>query len=194
MGLAVADSAQGDPRPLYTIGHSTRSVGELIDALRAWHVDTVVDIRHFTRSRRNPQFNEDALGPALRDAGMAYLALPGLGGRRGRAKDPSSENAGWQHAAFKNYADYAMTAPFAEAFETLLTEAARSTCAVMCAEAVWWRCHRRIVADHAIARGIPVVHIFTAAKADPAALTSFARIARRRPRVIVHYPEPRPDG
>jgi uncharacterized protein (DUF488 family) len=182
------------PRPLYTIGHSTRSVDELIEALRAWNVETVVDIRHFTRSRRNPQFNADVLEAALRDAGIAYVALPELGGRRGRAKDGSTQNAGWHHPAFKNYADYATTESFAEAFETLLTRAARSTCAVMCAEAVWWRCHRRIVADYAIASGVPVIHIFTARKAEPAVKTSFAEVKHvTRDRVAVRYPPPQPD-
>src|SRR5688500_3767458 len=102
-------SSRRGPRPLYTIGHSTRSVDELIEALRGWNIETVVDIRHFTRSRRNPQFNELALAAALSHAGIAYLALSGLGGRRGRAKVASLQNAGWQHAGFKNYADYATT-------------------------------------------------------------------------------------
>jgi uncharacterized protein (DUF488 family) len=180
-------------RPLYTIGHSTRSVAELIEALRAWNVESLVDIRHFRRSRRNPQFNEDVLAAELSHAGISYLALPGLGGRRGRAKGSLSQNTGWHHPAFRNYADYAATETFAEAFAVLVGQAARSTCAVMCAEAVWWRCHRRIVADYAIARGIPVVHIFTASKADPAVQTSFARIDDVTPdRVTIHYPAPPP--
>lgn len=186
-------SSRRGPRPLYTIGHSTRSVDELIEALRAWNVETVVDIRHFSRSRRNPQFNEDVLAAALRQADIAYLALPGLGGLRGRADGASSQNAGWHHAAFKNYADYATTRVFAEALETLLLRAAGSTCAVMCAEAVWWRCHRRIVADYAIAHGIRVFHIFTAAKADPAVPTSFAEVTRMGRRMAVHYPEQLPE-
>ena len=177
-------------RPLYTIGHSTRTVAELIEALRAWSVDSLVDIRHFRRSRRNPQFNEDALAPALADAGISYLALQGLGGRRGRAKGSPSHNEGWHHPAFRNYADHAATEAFAGAFEALLERAARSTCAVMCAEAVWWRCHRRIVADYAIAHGVPVVHIFTASKAEPAVQTSFARVARAGERVTIEYPAP----
>ncbi len=159
-----------DRRPLYTIGHSTRTVAELIEALRAWEVERLVDIRHFTRSRRNPQFNGDVLGPALGEAGIAYAALEGLGGRRGPIKGAASPNTGWQHAAFRNYADYATTEAFSGAFETLVGWTARWTCAVMCAEAVWWRCHRRIVADYAITRGIRVFHIFTARKAEPAPL------------------------
>lgn len=175
---------------LYTIGHSTRTYEELVEILHARNVTTLVDIRHFTRSRANPQFNAAILGPRLGRDGIAYLSIPGLGGRRGRSKvaEPS-RNAGWEIAAFRNYADYAETPAFAEAFEQLLAIAAESTCAIMCAEAVWWRCHRRIVADYAITRGVRVVHILTATKVQRATRTPFARVDRRRgtvryPRVI----------
>jgi uncharacterized protein (DUF488 family) len=188
-GATTRSAATGSERTLYTIGHSTRTLGELVEIVRAWRVETLVDVRHFTRSRRNPQFNDDVLAAALATERIAYRALAGLGGRRGRAERPSERNAGWENASFRNYADHAETAAFAEAFELLLEMTAGSTCAVMCAEAVWWRCHRRIVADHAIAHGLPVVHIFTATKAEPAALTPFARITRVADgRVEVHYP------
>jgi uncharacterized protein (DUF488 family) len=175
------------PRPLYTIGHSTRTTPELIAALHAWGVEVLADIRHFTRSRANPQFNEEVLVDDLADAGVAYVALPDLGGRRGRSRtiDPA-RNAGWQVAAFKNYADYAETSSFRDAFADLLELARATTVAIMCAEAVWWRCHRRIVADHVLARGIAVFHIFTPTKAEPATLTPFARVDRRR--ATVRYP------
>jgi uncharacterized protein (DUF488 family) len=167
-------------RRLYTIGHSNRSYDELVAALRAWEVTTLVDIRHFTRSRANPQFNAASLRRRLPRAGITYVHLPDLGGRRGRSRDvPPERNAGWTHAAFKNYADYAETPAFADALAELLALAARETCAIMCAEAVWWRCHRRIVADYALTRRVPVFHIFTATKATRATRTAFAKVDRR---------------
>lgn len=166
---------------LYSIGHSTRTYEELVATLRAWNVVTLVDIRHFTRSRANPQFNSDVLGPRLFADGISYVSMPELGGRRSRAKDVDpSRNSGWEVAAFKNYADYAETPVFAKALAQLLELAASSTCAVMCAEAVWWRCHRRIVADYAITRGFRVRHIFTSTNAQRATRTPFARVDRRR--------------
>ncbi|HEX5063337.1 MAG TPA: DUF488 domain-containing protein [Kofleriaceae bacterium] len=167
-------------RPIYTIGHSARTYDELVAALTAWHVTTLVDIRHFTRSRANPQFNAASLRRRLPRAGIAYVTLPALGGRRGRAKDVDPDrNAGWTHAAFKNYADYAETSAFAKALASLLARAKNETCAIMCAEAVWWRCHRRIVADYLITRRVPVFHIFTPTKAVRAARTPFAKLDRR---------------
>jgi uncharacterized protein (DUF488 family) len=165
---------------LYSIGHSNRSYDELVEALRAWGVTTLVDIRTITRSRANPQFNGAQLTLRLPRAGIAYVAMPGLGGRRGRSKtaDPA-RNAGWRVAAFHNYADYAETAEFAAALDELLALARTATCAMMCAEAVWWRCHRRIVADYALARGARVRHIFTPTKAERATRTLFARLDRR---------------
>lgn len=166
---------------LYSIGHSTRTYEDLVVTLRAWNVETLVDIRHFTRSRANPQFNADVLGPRLAADGISYVVMSALGGRRGRAKDVDpSRNSGWQVAAFKNYADYAETPPFADALAELLELAADSTCAVMCAEAVWWRCHRRIVADYAITRRFRVLHIFTETNVQRATRTPFARVDRRR--------------
>jgi uncharacterized protein (DUF488 family) len=166
---------------LHTIGHSTRSYAELLAALRAWGVATLVDIRQFTRSRANPQFNASALRRRLPRDGVAYIEMPALAGRRGRSKtaDPS-RNAGWEHPAFHNYADYAETPAFAEGLSQLLEVAAESTCAIMCAEVLWWRCHRRIVADYAITRRVRVLHIFTATKVERATRTAFARVDRRR--------------
>jgi uncharacterized protein (DUF488 family) len=115
--------------------------------------------------------------------------MPSLGGRRGRAKDVDPErNAGWTNAAFKNYADYAETAAFSEGLESLLELAANSTCAIMCAEAVWWRCHRRIVADYVMTRRIRVFHIFTPTKAVRATRTPFAKLDRRTR--TLRYPAP----
>lgn len=167
-------------RRLYTIGHSNRTLAELIAALREWGVTTLVDIRHFTRSRANPQFNAASLRRRLAAHGLEYVVMPDLGGRRARAKDVAPErNAGWLNASFKNYADYAESAAFQEALTALLARASRQTCAIMCAEAVWWRCHRRIVADYAITRRVPVAHIFTSRKAVRATRTPFASYDRR---------------
>ena len=174
---------------LYSIGHSTRSYDELVAVLRAWRVTTLADIRTITRSRTNPQFDRTRLARRLPRAGIAYVVLPGLGGRRARSKtaDPA-RNAGWRVAAFHNYADHAETAEFAAALDELLALAAGASCAMMCAEAVWWRCHRRIVADYALLRGVPVRHIFTATKAERATRTPFAKLDRRTR--TLRYPTP----
>ena len=181
-------------RRLYTIGHSTRSYEELVEALAAWGVTALIDIRHFTRSRANPQFNAAHLRRKLPRNGIQYIELPALGGRRGRAKDADPDrNAGWTVAAFKNYADYAETSAFRDGFAELLAHVAETTCAIMCAEAVWWRCHRRIVTDYAITRRIGVFHIFTPAKAVRATRTPFARVDRRTH--TLRYPaEPSPKA
>ncbi len=173
-------------RTLYTIGHSTRPAGELIDMLRELGVTRLVDIRSVPRSRTNPQFNLDVLPATLRSAEIAYVHLASLGGRRtqsGRVEEGA--NAAWQRRPFHNYADYAETAPFREGLRELLEMASRETCAIMCAEAVWWRCHRRIVADHVLAHGVPVVHVFSREKSEPASLTPFAVIGAR---ARVSYP------
>lgn len=165
---------------LYTIGHSTRTFAELVDALRAWQVETLVDIRSITRSRANPQFNRDRLARMLPRRGIAYGVIPELGGRRPRSKTaPPARNAGWRVAAFHNYADHAETAAFAAGLAALVERARASTCVIMCAEAVWWRCHRRIVADYAIRAGLRVEHIFSATKVERARRTPFAKVDRR---------------
>ncbi|MGE0546085.1 MAG: DUF488 family protein [Kofleriaceae bacterium] len=177
-------------RVLYTIGHSTRTYAELVAALRAWDVETLVDIRHFGRSRTNPQFNASALQRRLPRARIAYVELRELGGRRSKSQDvPPQRNAGWTHSAFKNYADYAETAEFAAGLDALLARAETSICAIMCAEVLWWRCHRRIVADYAMTRGFAVSHIFTETKIERAKRTPFAKLDRRTQ--TLRYPKPR---
>jgi hypothetical protein len=179
---------RSSPRTLYTIGHSTRSAGELVDVLRAFGVTRLIDVRSIPRSRINPQFNLDVLPATLHSAGIAYVHLASLGGLRTKNKHvEEGANAGWERRPFRNYADYAETAPFHEGLRELLEMASRETCAIMCAEAVWWRCHRRIVADHVLAHGVPVVHVFTQEKSEPASLTPFAVIGDR---ARVSYPAP----
>ena len=168
------------PRALYTIGHSTRSAGELVEILRAFGVTRLVDIRSIPRSRTHPQFNLDVLPATLHRVEIAYVHLASLGGRRTKSQRlEEGANAGWERRPFHNYADYAETAPFREGLRDLLEMASRETCAIMCAEAVWWRCHRRIVADHVLAHGVPVVHVFSREKSEAASLTPFAIVGAR---------------
>lgn len=175
-------------RTLYTIGHSTRSAGELIDILRVSSVTCVVDIRRIPRSRTNPQFAIDVLPGKLGSAGLDYVHLSALGGLRAKGQPlDESVNAGWTRRPFRNYADYAQTPPFRESLRDLLDMASRQTCVILCAEAVWWRCHRRIVTDHVLAHAVPVVHLFTRTKQAPALLTPFAVVD---PDGGVSYPAP----
>jgi uncharacterized protein (DUF488 family) len=162
--------------PIYTIGHSTRSAAELIALLRQAGVELLVDVRSVPRSRTNPQFNADALPAALADAGIGYRHIAELGGLRHRLKDaPPSPNVLWRSDPFRNYADYAMTEPFREGLAELRDLADAQVCAIMCAEAVWWRCHRRIVSDYLLAGGVAVAHIMGPGKIEPATLTPGAR-------------------
>jgi len=157
---------------VHTIGHSTRTTGELVQLLREGSVDLVADVRRFPRSRTNPQFNAEALDTALQKEGIGYRHLPALGGRRSAAgaKAPS-HNTLWREAAFRAYSDYAETDEFRTGFDELLDLAREHKVAIMCAEAVWWRCHRRIVADYLLARGVEVRHILALGKIEPARLT-----------------------
>jgi len=156
----------------YTIGHSTRSLEELIEALADAGVEVVADIRRFPRSRRYPHFDIENLGPALEVRGIAYRHFEALGGRRGaRADGKPSPHRYWREPAFRNFADYAETEEFRAAFDALAVMAAARPTAILCAEAVWWRCHRRIVADYLIVAGFAVEHIFDRDKREAATLT-----------------------
>ena len=146
-----------DPATIWTIGHSTRTLEEFLALLAAYSIEAVADVRRFPGSRRWPQFARDALVQSLPAHGIGYQWFPQLGGRR-RAR-PDSPNTAWRNAAFRGYADYLATAEFAEGLAALLAFAARQRTAIMCAEAVWWRCHRSIIADVLKQRGIEVVHI-----------------------------------
>jgi uncharacterized protein (DUF488 family) len=172
-------------KPLYTIGHSRRSSDELVAMLRTAGVTHLVDIRKIPRSRTNPQFNEDVLPTTLAAVGITYERLAALGGRRGKQRNASGENDGWEVTAFRNYADYANTPEFALGLAKLLASARAESCAIMCAEAVYWRCHRRIVADHVLAHHVPVVHLLSPTRQEDARLTAFARL---EPGYRVTYP------
>src|SRR5262249_53662239 len=142
------------------IGHSTHSIPEFISLLQDAAIQLIVDVRAFPRSRTNPQFNIDVLPSSLSEAGIDYQHLPELGGRRHRARNaPPSPNTFWQNPAFRSYADYAATAPFKSGLASLSRLAESQCCAIMCSEAVWWRCHRRIIADYLLTQGMEVAHI-----------------------------------
>jgi len=174
--MAASTCIEAATNPVLTIGHSTRSLGELVALLKGARVEALVDIRSIPRSRTNPQFNADALAEPLAAAGIAYVHLPALGGLRHRLKGaPPSPNTLWQSDAFRNYADYALTTAFRAGLDELLRLARDKRCAIMCAEAVWWRCHRRIVADYLLARGVEVCHIMEGGRLDPAKLTPGAQ-------------------
>jgi uncharacterized protein (DUF488 family) len=136
----------------------------------------VVDVRTVPRSRTNPQYNAEVLGAELAPCRIGYDRIPGLGGLRGRSRDvPSELNGYWENQSFHNYADYALSDAFAEALDQLIGKAAAQTTAIMCSEAVWWRCHRRIIADYLLIRGIPVLHLMGSGRIEPASLTPAAR-------------------
>jgi uncharacterized protein (DUF488 family) len=160
---------------VHTIGHSTRTLEEFAFLLTEAAVRVVVDVRALPRSRKNPQFNIEALPTSLAHFGMDYRHLPELGGRRHRPPGaPPSLNAFWRNDSFRNYADYALTSEFAAGLDALRNLATSSRCAVMCSEAVWWRCHRRIIADYLLAGGFTVLHILGARAVQVAELTSGA--------------------
>ena len=142
---------------LYTIGHSTRSVEELLDLLAAHEIALLVDVRRFPMSKRHPHFNRDALEVSLAGRGIAYRHAEALGGRRTARKD--SPNTAWREAGFRGYADYMDSPAFRAALDRLIADAAERPAAIMCAEAVPWRCHRRLIADAVVARGGAVRHI-----------------------------------
>jgi uncharacterized protein (DUF488 family) len=156
-----------------TVGHSTRSREQLLDLLLREHITAVADVRAFPGSRRHPQFNRENLHQWLPEAGIDYVHIPALGGRR-RPQDDSI-NTGWHEAAFRGYADYMATAEFANGLQELEQLAHTHKTAIMCAEAVWWRCHRRLISDALTARGWQVEHIGAGAP-QTHELTKFANL------------------
>lgn len=167
---------------VWTVGHSTRTADELVQLLRGHAIDWLVDVRTIPRSRRNPHFNQETLPGPLEAAGIAYAHMAGLGGLR--HPRPDSLNTAWRNAGFRGYADYMQTPEFARNLETLIELAGRGRIAVMCAEAVPWRCHRSLLADALVARGTVVRHILTPERATPHALTPAAHVEGTR----VTYP------
>lgn len=158
--------------PFFTIGHSTRSVGVFADLLKAQKIKIVVDVRTIPRSRTNPQYNAARLVKALSEFEIAYEHIAMLGGLRGRKRDvPTDVNAFWENRSFHNYADYAMGDEFRSGLARLRELGHVTTSAIMCAEAVWWRCHRRIITDYLIAAGEMVFHILGTNHVAPAHLT-----------------------
>lgn len=163
---------------VWTVGHSTRPIEEFLQLLGAHGIELVVDVRRSPGSRRLPHYGGDALAAALEARAVAYRWLPALGGRR--RPDPASPNLGWRHPAFRAYADHVATEEFAEGLFELLMLAQGLRTALMCAEVLWWRCHRRILADVLLSLGVPVVHIRSATAAESHRLSPPARLVDGR--------------
>jgi uncharacterized protein (DUF488 family) len=172
---ASAERSGTDARPFYTIGHSTRTIEEFVSLLKEAGVTLVADVRTIPRSRTNPQYNQDVLPHSLAKQGIEYQHLMELGGRRGRQRAVAPDlNAYWQHASFHNYADYALSDSFKLGLARLRVQGREQPCAIMCSEAVWWRCHRRIITDYLLAAGESVLHILAPKHIEPATLTPAA--------------------
>jgi uncharacterized protein (DUF488 family) len=164
---------------LHTIGHGTRSIEEFVATLHGASIARVVDVRAFPRSRTNPQFDKDVLAQSLAAAGIEYVHRPTLGGRR-RGLGNVSPNVGWQQPAFRAYADHMLTDVFWSSVDELLAEAEDRPTAIMCSETLWWRCHRRLIADAATARGATVTHLMKPGTASAHTLSPPARVVGRR--------------
>lgn len=163
---------------IFTLGHSTRLIEEFIGLLRSCEIEKVVDVRTIPRSRHNPQFNVEALRLSLRENGIGYVHMKGLGGLRHPVKD--SVNAGWHNPSFRGFADYMQTEEFEETLEKLMEMAKKKRLSLMCAEALPWRCHRSLIADALIIRGMEVTHILSSASLRLHTMTSFAKVRRKR--------------
>lgn len=177
--------------PVFTIGHSTREADAFVGMLRAHGVQRLVDVRRFPGSRRYPWFNRENLEETLRGAGIDYTQVPEFGGRRGGSDaepEGGSPNTAWRNASFRAYADHAGSDAFQAALQVLIDAAGRERVALMCAEAVPWRCHRQLIADALVARGVEVLHIMGEDRADPHTLRSEARVLEDG-RVIYPGPE-----
>jgi uncharacterized protein (DUF488 family) len=158
--------------PLYTIGHSTRDLESFTGLLQESGIQLLADVRTVPRSRTNPQFNRDTLPAFLAPLGITYQHMESLGGLRGKSRTTAPQvNGFWKNDSFHHYADYALTEAFRSGLDELIAQSRRQPTVIMCSEAVWWRCHRRIIADHFLARQIPVLHIMGPGHIDPAHLT-----------------------
>jgi uncharacterized protein (DUF488 family) len=172
--------------PFHTIGHSTRSIDDFVAMLREAEVTLVVDVRTVPRSRTNPQYNRERLPDSLAPFGIGYEHMAALGGLRGRKREvPPEVNGFWENDSFHNYADYAMGEEFRRGLAHLRELGAAQRCAIMCAEAVWWRCHRRIIADYLLAEGETVLHLMGPGHIEPARMTE---AAQREPSGHLVYP------
>ncbi len=172
-------SGQVEPAPtIYTVGHSTRSLDEFLALLDGHGIRTLADVRTVPKSRRHPQFVREALAESLDRAGVRYVHLPELGGLRRPRRD--SPNDGWRNESFRGYADYLATEEFQSGLARLLALAEEGTVAAMCTEAVPWRCHRSLLADALLVRGVPVEHIVSPSASRPHSLTPFARVDGQR--------------
>jgi uncharacterized protein (DUF488 family) len=167
---------------ILTVGHSTHPIVEFLELLAAHCVEQLMDVRTIPKSRRNPQYDTDALAQSLRGAHIQYRHMPGLGGLRHPRKD--SINSAWQNDSFRGYADYMQTQAFETSLQELIDASKLHRTVIMCAEAVPWRCHRSLIADALLARGIEVADILSTKPAKPRTLTSFARVEGER----VTYP------
>jgi uncharacterized protein (DUF488 family) len=174
----MTQSAPPIPETIWTIGHSTRPIDEFLRVLDAHRIEAIADVRRFPGSRKHPQYGREALESMLAAHGIAYLWLPELGGRR--QPTPQSPNTAWRNAAFRGYADHMASEEFAHGMAKLLALAAGARSAILCAEAVWWRCHRALISDALCARGITVEHITDARHTVPHPLTQPARIVDGR--------------
>jgi uncharacterized protein (DUF488 family) len=171
---SISQNARWPDDSVFTVGHSTLPIERFIALLEAYGIRRLADVRTVPRSRRNPQFNADALASALRAQNVEYVPLPALGGLRHARKD--SPNTGWRNDSFRGYADYMQTREFEDGLEALIRMSRELRTAIMCAEAVPWRCHRSLVADALEVRGIPVVEILSERSARMHKLTPFARV------------------
>ena len=162
------------PPTLYTVGHSTRSLEDFIALLKGHGVAAIADVRRFPKSRKYPHFNDDALADSLPAGGLRYAAVPALGGRRRTSAD--SPNTGWRNASFRGYADYMQTPTFEQGLAQLAELASETPTAIMCAEAVPWRCHRSLIADAMLVRGWQVLDVVGNAAPSPHKLTKFAKV------------------
>jgi uncharacterized protein (DUF488 family) len=172
--LKKKNARVGHSTVVLTIGHSTRAIAEFIGLLQAHAVSRVVDVRTVPRSRHNPQFNQDSLPDSLKKAGLGYVHSPGLGGLRHATRD--SINVGWRNASFRGYADYMQTEEFDQSLEELIQLAKQERSAIMCAEAVPWRCHRSLIADALLVRGIRTEDIMSPTRRQVHTLTLFAKV------------------
>ena len=177
----------GVPTMLWTVGHSTRTREQFLAVLEAYAIQTLADVRRFPGSRRCPWFGSDALARDLAEVGIEYHWLAQLGGRR--KVRAGSHNGGWRNASFQGYADHLDSDEFATGMAALLELAARRRTVIMCAEALWWRCHRRLIADDFVARGWTVLHLLAPGKIEPHVLNPDAAMVDG----VLRYPGPQPS-